>query len=88
LPVSRSYQSLIADVGVHDKVGVNGSVIFQVFGDGVLMFESGVMTGRDGTKRMNIDVCNISEIQLIVTHVGSGAATTLDRADWAGIRVV
>jgi putative phosphoesterase len=82
------YQSLIGDVGVDDKVGANGSVMFQVFGDGVLMFESGPMTGRDGARRMNVDVRNVSEIQLVVTHVGDGSATNLDRADWAGIRVV
>ena len=46
------------------------------------------MTGRDGARRMNIDVRNVQEIQLIVTHAGDGTASTLDRADWAGIRMV
>jgi len=81
------YQSLISDVGVDDKVGVNGSLNFQVFGDGQLLFESGPMTGRMGTKRVNVDVRGVSELQLVVTHAGEGAATSLDRGDWAGIRL-
>jgi hypothetical protein len=81
------YQSLISDVGVDDKVGVNGSLVFQVFGDGVLLFESGPMTGRMGSKRVNVDVRGVQELQLVVTHAGNGAATSMDRGDWAGIRL-
>lgn len=82
------YRSLIADVGIDDKVGVNGSVVFQVFGDGRLLFETTPMTGRDGARRMNIDVRGVSEIQLVATHAGDGTASALDRANWAGIRAV
>lgn len=83
-----NYQRLISDVGVDDKVGVNGSVVFQIFGDGRLLFDSGLMTGRTAPKRVNINVRGISELRLVVAHAGAGNATSLDRADWAGIRLV
>lgn len=82
------YQRLITDVGVDDKVGVNGSVIFQIFGDGRLLFDSGVMTGRSAPKRANVNMRGISELRLVVVHAGAGNATSLDRADWAGMRLV
>src|SRR5881409_2217823 len=39
-----------ADVGVDDEVGRLGSVLFQVWGDGRKLFDSGVMTGDTPTK--------------------------------------
>jgi hypothetical protein len=77
---------LIGDVGVDDEVGVNGSVVFQVWADGIKLFDSGVMTGRNGAKRLNLDVHGVHELKLVVTDAGNG--TTMDHADWAGIRLV
>ncbi len=34
-----------AVVGLDDEVGANGSVVFQVWTDGVKRYDSGVMTG-------------------------------------------
>ena len=36
---------MTAVVGVDDEVGAQGSVVFQVWTDGVKRFESGLMTG-------------------------------------------
>src|SRR5438093_439186 len=40
-----SCQRFASDIGVDDEVGNLGSVIFQVWGDGVKLYDSGVMTG-------------------------------------------
>jgi hypothetical protein len=32
---------VVGDVGVDDEVGVNGSVVFQVWADGAKIFDSG-----------------------------------------------
>src|SRR5438445_13644922 len=44
-----SCQRFASDIGVDDEVGNLGSVIFQVWGDGVKLYDSGVMTGATST---------------------------------------
>ena len=39
-----------AKVGVDDEVGANGSVVFQVWGDGTKLYDSGAMTGASPTQ--------------------------------------
>jgi hypothetical protein len=84
--LSGHYYRLVGDMGVDDEVGVNGSLVFQVWGDGVKLFESGTMTGRNGAKRINLDVHSVQQLSLVVLDAGDGAA--MDHADWAGIRLV
>ena len=47
--------SFTADVGVDDEVGVNGSIVFNVFADGQQLFTSGVMTGSSATQNVDVD---------------------------------
>lgn len=70
-----------ADVGVDDEVGTRGSVVFQVFADGVKLYDSGVMTGASATKRVNVGVVGRQELRLVVTDAGNGIS--YDHADWA-----
>jgi hypothetical protein len=76
---------LIADVGVDDAVGDQGSVIFQVFLDGEKAFDSGIMRGSDKRKAVFLSVAGKQELRLVVTDAGDG--NSLDQADWAGARV-
>lgn len=78
-------QAFTADVGVDDESGANGSVIFQVWADGLLLFDSGTMTATTVTKTAVVDVTGRNELKLIVTDAGNGNA--YDHADWAGARV-
>jgi len=57
-------------------------VIFQVWGDGVLLYESGVMTGSTPTKSVNVNIAGKSQLRLVVTDGGDGISS--DHADWAG----
>ncbi len=70
-----------ADVGVDDEVGALGSVVFQVYLDGVKAFDSGVMTGASDTRHLNIDVGGTRNLRLIVTDARNGGSH--DHADWA-----
>ena len=70
-----------AEVGVDDEVGTRGSVIFQVFADGVKLYDSGVMTGSSVTKQVNVGVVGRHELRLVVTDAGNGIS--YDHADWA-----
>jgi alpha-galactosidase len=77
--------SFSASVGVDDEVGSNGSVIFQVWGDGQLLFSSGVMTGSSPTQNINVNITGRTDVRLAV----AGGIDTMnsDHADWANARV-
>lgn len=74
-----------ADVGVDDEVGSNGSVVFQVFLDGVKAYDSGIVRGTDLRKPVSVSVAGKSQLRLVVTDAGDGNG--YDHADWAGARV-
>lgn len=77
--------AFVADVGVDDSAGDQGSVVFQVWLDGVKAFDSGLMHGSDLRKSVNVSVAGKNELRLVVTDGGDGNIG--DRADWAGARV-
>ncbi len=78
-------QAFAADIGVDDESGANGSVTFQVWADGVSLYDSGLMTATTTTKSVSLDVTGRNELKLIVTDGGNGNA--YDHADWAAARV-
>lgn len=80
------YSSFVADVGVDDETGANGSVRFYVYADGVLLFDSEVMTGDSATQSVNVNVVGRQELKLVVDHTGDNLLW--DHADWAGARLV
>ena len=87
LPVSGvACTRLLADIGVDDEVGTRGSVVFQVYLDGVKAFDSGTLTGSSATRQIDLDVSGRRELRLSVTDAGNG--TSYDHADWANPRVV
>jgi Domain of unknown function (DUF4347)/NPCBM/NEW2 domain/Glucose / Sorbosone dehydrogenase/Calx-beta domain len=80
-----NYTRFISDIGIDDEVGGNGSVIFQVFADGVNIYDSGLMAGNTATKTVNVDVAGKQNLQLVVTDSGNGNG--YDHADWANARL-
>ena len=74
-----------ADVGIDAEVGSKGSVIFQVFLDGVKAYDSGPMTGSSATKKVNLGIVGKSELRLVVTDAGDGKS--YDHADWASPKI-
>jgi hypothetical protein len=60
-------------------------VIFQVWADGSLLFDSGVMTGATATRSVNVNIAGRTELRLTV----AGGIDTMnsDHADWANARV-
>jgi glucose/arabinose dehydrogenase len=77
--------SFIADLGVDDEVGDNGSVVFQVYTDGTLAYDSGALTGASLRKTAIVPVNGTAELRLVVTDGGNGNG--YDHADWGGARV-
>jgi fibronectin type 3 domain-containing protein len=78
------YKTFFADLGVDDEVGDQGSVVFQVWLDGKLIFTSPMLYGRDPALPVAVDVDGGSQLKLVVDG-GDGALD--DHADWAGARV-
>ena len=74
-----------ADVGIDDEVGSKGSVVFQIFLDGVKAYDSGPMTGSSATKKVNLGIVGKSELRLVVTDAGNGKS--YDHADWASPKI-
>ena len=74
-------QTLTTTIGVDDYVGTRGTVIFQIFGDGNKIYDSGVMRGQDTPKNVSVSVAGVKQLKLVVTDAGDGNA--YDHADWA-----
>jgi hypothetical protein len=58
---------------------------FVVYGDGRKLFDSGVMTGNDAAKRMQVDVNDVNVLKLVTTSAGDGGNS--DHGDWAAARL-
>jgi len=75
-----------ADVGVDDEVGAGyGSVMFQVYADGLKIYDSGVLHGGDPHQSVNLDLSGVNRLTLGVNDADDG--NSYDHADWAGARL-
>lgn len=74
-----------ADVGLDAEVGARGAASFQVFADGALIYDSGVLTGGMPPLPVYLDIPGVHELRLVVAP----AWNTPDyaHADWADARV-
>ena len=71
-----------AYVGVDDEVeGKTGSVCFRVYGDGRLLFNSGVLKAGAPAKKVEVDLTGCKTMKLSVDAGGNSQA--YDHADWA-----
>src|SRR2546430_7855910 len=75
-----SCSNFTTDIGVDDEVGNRGSVIFQVWGDGHKLYESGVMTGSDAARNVSVNITGVRSLRLELGAVGAAA---YHRAGWA-----
>jgi uncharacterized protein (DUF1800 family) len=83
--LGKNFQRFVADTGIDDETEANGSVVFQVFGDERLLFETTQMTGGMTARRADLNVTGVTLLKLVVLDAGDG--NSLDHADWAGARV-
>jgi hypothetical protein len=83
------YTRFLSDIGMDARViGRDAAVKFQVLGDnGVVLYDSGVMTDTDAAKSIDIDVTGVQQLTLVVTGAIPGTID-YDHADWADARLV
>jgi NPCBM/NEW2 domain len=68
------------------NAGGQSSVVFQVYLDNKLAFDSGVMTEKSLTRELNLKLpLGAKRLRLVVTDAGDGIL--YDHADWANARV-
>ena len=73
------------DVGLDDIAGPTfGEVEFQVYADGVLLYDSGIMTAASATQHIDLNIRGRNRLTLIVSTVGS----INNYGDWAGARIL
>ena len=68
-------------VGIDDEVGQRGSAQFRVYGDGTLLFDSGLRRGGHPALALNVSVAGVKELRLSVSDGGDN--NYYDHADWA-----
>lgn len=83
--VGANCNTFTASVGVDDEKTTASTIIFQVYGDGALLYDSGVMNPTTATKSVNANIAGKNELKLIVTDAGDG--NNSDHADWANAMV-
>jgi len=82
IDLKKSCRSFSAFVGVDDEVNGNiGSVRFRIYGDGRLLFNSGVLKVGEQAKKVDIYLTGIKTLTLSVDPAGDN--TSFDHADWA-----
>jgi alpha-galactosidase len=80
--LSGGTERFTAQVGMDDnRRGQPGSVEFRVYGDGKLLYKSGVMRPGDPARPVDLDLQGVKLLLLRVTGAGDGIAH--DHADWA-----
>ena len=73
-------------MGLDDEAADRGSVTFQVWADGVQLYDSGVVTGRAQARQVTVNVAGTQELTLLVTDAGDD--NVQDLADWADARLL
>ncbi len=85
-PLDRGYESLVATIGIDDAVRPAGSVVFRVVGDGKVLLDSGVVTGKDPPRDIRVDLMGVSALTLVVDY--GDELDLSDQADWGGARLL
>jgi len=63
-----------------------GSTVFQVYGDGRKLFDSGTLHGLGEVHRLDVSVQGVQQLRLVVTDAGDGYIH--DMANWANLRLL
>ena len=84
--LAGKYATFAADVGVDDEVNGNGAVRFVVLGDGVRLYDGGVVTGTSPVGRFAVTVAGVQVLTLQALP-GVAGSIDYDHADWANPRL-
>lgn len=80
------FESFAATLGLDDAVGGSGSVVYRVFGDNRLLYESPVVRGGDAPLEIKLPLRGVLLLRLEVDFADGGDAA--DQANWAEARLL
>ena len=78
--LNGQFRRFRSKVGIDAVTDGKGSVVFEVHADGKKIWSSGVMSGLDEAKEIDLSVEGVNRLRLIVTDAGDG--NRYDAADW------
>ncbi|OGG33086.1 hypothetical protein A3I80_01745 [Candidatus Gottesmanbacteria bacterium RIFCSPLOWO2_02_FULL_40_10] len=78
--INKKFTGFSTDFGVDTEAPTQATVVFQIWGDGKLLFESSRMGRFDYPGHSAVDVTGIKYLGLTVTDAGDGINS--DHADW------
>jgi hypothetical protein len=86
--LAGAYTSFVSTVGIDDEENGKGtgSVDFQVYGDGVLLYDSGVLNNGQSAN-IAVSLAGVQTLTLVATN-GVAGSIDYDHADWAGAQVL
>jgi glucose/arabinose dehydrogenase len=79
------YDSFLTDIGLDDAAGPLGSVVYEVWLDGVKAYDSGRLYGFSPLKRLVLDVSDKHAMRLVVISANLDGANAF--ANWADARL-
>ena len=83
--LNKKYSYFKSDIGLSKKVGGKGSVIFKVYLDDELYYESDIICGREKPKHIEIPLCDVKYLKLVVEDGGDGK--NYDHAIWGNAKL-
>jgi hypothetical protein len=86
--LAGGYTNFISDIGIDQEEDGKGEgyVDFEVVGDGVVLYDSGVLT-NDEVDHIDVNVTGVQSLELIATN-GIANDIDFDHADWAGAELL
>ena len=84
--LNGDYVTITGNVGLDDAACESGSVVFEVHGDGVQLYQSTLLTKADGVQWFSADVEDVQDLKLIVTD--GGDMSTCDMANWGELILI
>ncbi|MEJ8639235.1 glycoside hydrolase family 97 catalytic domain-containing protein [Streptomyces sp. MS2.AVA.5] len=78
--IDGAYDRFTAQVGIDDEVSGEGTVVFQVIGDGRVLATTNVLSRADAAHPIDVDVTGVRRLTLRATDGGDGI--NFDHADW------
>lgn len=81
-----TWDRLAGHVGMDDEVGNGGSVMFRVYADGNIIFESPRQTSASVKQLMELNIRGVKELRLVLLDCGDGSEN--DHGDWVDVKLI
>lgn len=78
--INRKFSSFSTDIGVDTEAPTPATVVFQVWGDNKLLYESQTLRRFDFPQHIKVDITGVKLLELKVNDAGDGINS--DHADW------